>query len=186
MTGKTKKFIQVFAIMLAMILFGTQLYAGPKEESSEAGDVEKVPLQIARERAKTMHEVYLATLDVIHHRYFQRERTIVPARAMEDIFSEIKKTMGADARWMSVNLKAMSFDHEPQTDFEKKASREIAAGKKEVDIVEGSHYRRVTSIPLGNGCLGCHEGFFKPPSKGPKFAALVISIPIQNENSKPK
>ena len=83
-------------------------------------------LEIARERAKTMHEVYLATLDVIHHRYFQRERTIVPARAMEDVFSEIKKTMGADARWMSVNLKAMSFDHEPQTDFEKKASREIA------------------------------------------------------------
>ena len=104
MTGKTKKFIQVFAIMLAMILFGTQLYAGPKEEPSHDGDVEKVSLEIARERAKTMHEVYLATLDVIHHRYFQRERTIVPARAMEDIFSEIKKTMGADARWMSVNL----------------------------------------------------------------------------------
>lgn len=186
MHGKEKRVLKIFAMGCAMFLLSTQIYAGPKEESSHDVDGEKVSLEIARERAKTMHEVYLATLDVIHHRYFQRERTIVPARAMEDVFSEIKKTMGADARWMSVNLKAMSFDHEPQTDFEKKASREIAAGKKEVDFVEGSHYRRVASIPLGNGCLGCHEGFFKPPSKGPKFAALVISIPLQDKNSKPK
>jgi len=183
MHGKEKKHLQFFAMVCALYLLSVQIYAGPREEPINAADVEKVSLEIARERAKTLHEVYLATLDVMHHRYFQRERTIVPARAMEDVFSEIKKTMGADARWISVNLKAMSFDHEPRTDFEKKASREIAAGRKEVDIVEGSHYRRVASIPLGSGCLGCHEGFFKPPSKGPKFAALVISIPLVDKNT---
>ena len=104
---------------------------------------------------------------------------MVPARAMEDVFSDLKKTTNTEARWMSVSLKAMSFNHEPQSDFEKRAAREIISGKSEVEVMEDGFYRRVAAIPLVGGCLSCHEGFFKPSSKAPKFAALVISIPVK-------
>jgi len=74
----------------------------------------------------------------------------------------------------------MSFNHEPQSDFEKRAAREITNGKSEVEVVEAGFYRRVVAIPLVGGCPSCHEGFFKPSGKAPKFAALVISIPVKN------
>lgn len=158
-------------------LFSLAASANPPE--SEAKDkAAGVPLSVAKDRAKLMQEIYTSTLEVIHHRYFRNERTMVPARAMEDIFTEMQKTTNTEARWFAVNLKPMSLTHEIKTEFEKRAAKEIGEGKTEVETVEDGFYRRAVAIPLGIGCVGCHEGFFKPPSKDPKFAGLVVSIPI--------
>jgi hypothetical protein len=138
----------------------------------------RVSVDVARDRAKVMHDVYAATLDAIHHRYFRGDRDIVPARAMEDVFAEMKRQSKVEARWISVNLKAMSIDHEPQSDFEKQAAKEIAAGKLEVEAVEGGFYRRAGAIPLAGECISCHAGFFRDPPKTPRFAGLVISVPV--------
>lgn len=153
----------------------------PKVEESK-----RVSVEVARDRAMVMHDIYEATLDVMHHRYFHRERSVVPARAMEDVFSEIKRQSQVDARWISVNLKAMSIDHEPASDFEKKAAREIADGKSELDVVEDGYYRRAGAIPLSSGCVSCHAGLFKEATQTPKYAALVISVPIISDSGKPK
>ena len=102
---------------------------------------------------------------------------------MEDIFAEIKRQSKAEARWISVNMKPMSISHEPKTEFEKRAAKEIASGKAEVDIVEDGYYRRVGAIPLGDGCISCHGGLFQQPSKSPKFAGLIISVPVKQDSS---
>lgn len=166
----------------AALLVGLVVAAGPgmraKGEPPEKKSKQAVTLGVAKDRARLLHDVYAATLEVIHHRYFRHERTMVPARALEDVFVEMNQSMGIEARWIAVNLKPMSLNHEPATPFEKLAAKEIAAGKTEVDSVEEGFYRRAGVIPIGTGCVGCHEGFFKPPSKGPKFAALVIGIPV--------
>ncbi len=86
-------------------------------------DVPRVPIAVARDRAKVMHEVYLTTLHVMHDRYFHADRSIVPARAMEDVFTEIERQTGSKANWISVNLKAMSINHEPKLNS-KNAPRE--------------------------------------------------------------
>jgi len=151
------------------------------ESSPKVEEKNRVPLAVARDRAKIMHDVYEATLDVMHHRYFRGERAVVPARAMHDIFAEISYRYQADAEWIAVNARAMSIDHEPDTDFEKKAAQAIESGKKEIEVVEDGYYRRAGAIPLGSGCIGCHEGFSRAASKTPKFAGLVISIPILEE-----
>lgn len=148
-------------------------------------DEHRVDEAIARDRAKLMHEVYSATLDVIHHRYFHRETSTIPARAMEDIFREMKHQSQVQARWISVNTKAMSLDHEPATDFEKHAAAEIASGKEEVDIVEDGYYRRAGAITLGSGCLRCHEGLFQATTNKPRYAGLVISVPIKTVPANP-
>jgi Protein of unknown function (DUF3365) len=143
-------------------------------------DKNRVPVEVARDRAKLMHDIYSATLDVIHHRYFHREKATIPARAMEDIFAEMKLQSQSEARWIAVNLRAMSIDHEPETEFERQAARELATGKLEFEAIEDGYLRRATPIPLTEGCISCHEGGFKAPSKIPKYAGLVISIPIKN------
>lgn len=158
----------------------------PSVSGSKVSEEDRVPVAVARDRAKTMHAIYAATLDMMHHRYFHGDRAVVPARAMEDVFSEIELQSKAEARWISVNTKPMGIDHEPQSDFEKRAAAEIATGKTEIEVVEGGYYRHAGAIPLTGGCISCHGGFFKEPSKTPKFAGLVISVPVNSDSGKPE
>jgi hypothetical protein len=141
----------------------------------------RVPLDVARDRARLMHELYEETLHVMHVRYFHGDRVTVPARALEDVFSAMTRRSRGQARWISVNTKPMSIDHEPETPFEKQAALQIAAGKTEIEEVEKGFYRRAAAIPLTAGCVGCHVGFSADAGKTPRFAGLVISIPIEGE-----
>ena len=176
---------------LTFVLLGT--IAGPHAWSAEppgkslsepttpVENEPKVTVAIARDRAKLMHDVYNATLTVMHDRYFHDERAIVPARALEDVFEDIAKQSKIKARWIAVNTKAMSVPHEPKSDFEKDAAKELAAGKPELELIEKGYYRRAAPIALTGGCVGCHTGFFGGIPKSPRFAGLVIAIPLDEE-----
>jgi hypothetical protein len=100
--------------------------------------------------AKVLHEVLHSTLRVIHRRYFHEDRAVIPARAMEDIFEEMKREGHFEARWIAVNLRAMGIDHEPADDFEKKAAEVLKAGKPDYEVIDETTYRRVAPIPLQN------------------------------------
>jgi hypothetical protein len=153
----------------------------PEPSSSAATD--RVGVDVARDRARLMHRIYTVTLDVMHERYFHGDRAMVPARAMEDVFSEMQRQSGVRARWIAVNVKPMSVDHEAESDFEKRAAKEIAAGATQAEVVEAGYYRRAGAIPLTSDCISCHDGFFRKPSTKPKFAALVISVPVESESA---
>jgi hypothetical protein len=148
---------------------------------SDVDESARVPVAIARDRVKVMQDIYAATLHMMHERYFHGERATVPARALQDVFAEIKRQSHTDARWISVNLKPMSIDHEPKTDFEKRAAKELAKGKTELEVVEDGYYRRAVSIPLGGGCIGCHAGSITDTSTAARFAGLVISMPVTSD-----
>lgn len=154
-----------------------------EEKLPDADQTSRVPLSVARDRAVLMHQIYTTTLDVMHDRYFHADRSIVPARAMEDVFENLERQTGSTANWISVNLKAMSINHDPETEFEKKAARELGLGKPEYESVDNGVYRRVTPIPLHGGCVSCHAGFNPKPSKTPKLAGLTISMPVLAEES---
>ena len=143
--------------------------------------MKRVSVEVARQRAKLTHNIYAATLDVVHHHFFRDDRTAIPARAMEDVFSEIARRENIKARWIAVNTRAMSIDHQPHDDFEKQAAKAIAAGKPDYEFVEHGVYRRAEGISLMNrGCLGCHVGF-GASVKTKRFAGLVITIPVTDD-----
>ena len=175
----SKKRFVLTGMTIGSFLFcclGTALFADPP-----ANDSDRVSVEVARDRAKLMHDIYTATLEMMHDRYFHGERAFVPARAMHDVFSEMKRQSKVEAQWISVNMKAMSIDHEPKSEFEKMAAKEIAGGKSELEVVENGFYRRAGAIPLSDGCISCHGGFLREPSKSPKFAGLVISVPVTGQ-----
>lgn len=147
------------------------------EAAAESGDG-KVSVAVARDRAELLHEAFLSTLHVMHNHYFHDEKAIVPARAMEDMFAVLSRQQKIKARWISVNTRPMSVNHEPKTDFEKLAAKELAAGKESLEQIEQGEYRRATPVLLDSGCIACHTGFFSPGTKSPKFAGLVITIPV--------
>ena len=156
--------------------------AKPKAASTKQPEDEKrVTVAETRERAKLTHDIYAATLDVMHHRYFRDDRSTIPARAMEDVFRKIERNSDIAARWISVNARAMSIDHEPETAFEKKAARSLGRGKADkIEVVEDGYYRRVGRIRLSAGCISCHVDFGADPQVD-RFAGLVISIPIRKD-----
>lgn len=161
--------------------------AGEPNENKKAGPAPSddrgtlVTVAEARARAKLTHLIYAATLDSMHHHFFQRDRAVLPARAMEDVFAEVDRQSKIQAKWISVNTKAMSIDHEPKNDFEVRAAKAIAAGKGEFELVEDGVYRRAAAIPLGGGCISCHMGLFNKNPQTPRFAGLVISVPIDKK-----
>lgn len=161
---------------------GTDADAADAEETDPAG---RVSVDAARSRAKVMHDVYASALHMMHERYFHGDRAMVPARALEDVFADIRRQSKTEARWISVNMKPMNIDHEPKIAFEKRAAREIARGTASVEAVEDGFYRLAAAIPLTSGCVNCHGGFFRTPSKKmtPKFTALVISVPVTAETA---
>lgn len=175
-------FLGILTLTQSDRLAADEKVSKPTDKQAAASEEEKTPrvsLDVARDRAKLLHEVYASMLDVIHRRYFHADRAIVPARAMEDVFSDMERAAHIEARWIVANLKAMSVDHEPETPFEKQAAREITRGRKEVEVVEEGFYRRAVPVPLTADCISCHGGFFRKPSSTPKFAGLVISIPVE-------
>lgn len=153
------------------------------EKRPDAEQITRVPLSVAHDRAVLMHQIYATTLEVMHDRYFHADRSVVPARAMEDVFENLERETGSKANWISVNLKAMSINHDPTTEFEKQAARELGLGKPEYESVDNGVYRRATPIPLHGGCVSCHAGFNRKPSKTPKLAGLVISMPVIAKDS---
>lgn len=166
--------------------FTLTLSADPPREPAKGSpakpaDDNRVSVAEARGRAKLMHDIYSATLDSMHHHFFRRDRAVLPARAMEDVFSAIDKKSGITARWIAVNTPAMSINHEPETAFEKKAAEVLAAGKGEYEQAGKGTYLRAGSIPLGAGCVGCHTKFGTVNDNKPRFAGLVISIPVKDE-----
>jgi hypothetical protein len=150
---------------------------GRQESAQQQENRSQVPVQVARDRVKLLHSVYVSTLDVMHHRYFHGDRAFVPARAMEDVFSDMKRQYQVEARWIAVTPKAMNIDHEPKTAFEKKAADKIKSGSMEVEAIEAGYYRRAVAIPLTGGCINCHSGLFRQSTRKP-FAGLVISVPV--------
>lgn len=168
----------VVFIGLGLPSSGLMLRKAWSADGDQKETIERLPLDVARGRAKILHDVYESSLEVIHRRYFHGQRATVPARAMEDVFAEIKRRSGIEARWISVTLEPMSINHEPETAFEKMAARELKSGKDVIDLVDDGFYRRAVAIPLRGGCIHCHDR-----SIGQRFnrpvAGLVISIPIE-------
>ena len=168
-----------------MCAAGALLYGGPTDEAAKKSAVkpkQRLSVAAAKERAEMMHHIYLAMLDVMHHHYFHANRAVLPARAMEDVFADVADATNSTAKWISVNTKAMSVDHTPDSDFERRAAAVLANGTAEITTVEDGYFRRAGSVPLGLGCISCHTGgSFAPPQKTPRFAGLVISIPVLDE-----
>lgn len=158
--------------------------AAKTESTKKIDDSKRVTLDVARDRAKLTHNIYSATLDVMHERYFRSDRATVPARAMQDVFKEISEQEGIKANWIAVNSRAMSIDHEPKGKFEKQAAKALAGEKQTYERVENGVYKRAERISLMNrGCLGCHLGFGATGTKK-RFAGLVISIPVKKQTVK--
>ena len=169
-------------LIVSQLFVAATLHAEPPgtDTTGSLDQVKRVPLDIARQRAELMHNIYAATLDVMHHRYFRNSRATVPARALEDVFAEITREAHIEARWISVNTEPMSIKHKPESDFEKQAVAAIRSGKSAYEAVDGGTFRRAGAIALASSCLGCHgKSFGLVSKKTPRSSQVTRSGPAR-------
>ena len=184
--SRHRAFIGIAILSVLGVAFGVSADPKPNDVSTDDGtassiDAHRVSLETARDRARILHASHLATLEAMHKFYFRTDHAVLPARAMEDVFADMAKETKVRARWISVNTKAMSVQHEPKSEFEKEAAAVLSDGKKEFEQVKNGYYHRAGGIPLGNGCVHCHTKLFGGMPNSPRFAGLVISIPVTTE-----
>lgn len=136
----------------------------------------------ARGQAKLLHTTYEATLIAVHRAYFEEgKRMLVPSRVLEDIFYWVDHETKGETRWIAVNTEAMSIDHEPESEIEKKAAKVLASGEEEFELIEDGVYHRAGAVTLVASCLRCHEPNLFQKQKRKRVAGLVISIPVKQE-----
>jgi hypothetical protein len=172
------------ALLTGIVSLSTDAPSASAEQPkvvSKPTDEGPLSVEEARARAKLLHNVYSSTLDVMHHRYFRSDHAVLPARAIEDVFADMEKQSNIQARWISVNTTAMSIHHEPASEFEKKAASELGSGKSDFEKVEDGFLFRATAIPLKAGCVGCHTRPSPTSDKTPRFAGLIIRIPVKEK-----
>ncbi len=154
----------------------------PATTSSETSrpEVQRLSVDEARRQAKLLHEVYVRTLHTVHRTYFDEDsRDTIPARAMENVFTDIDRETGGRTRWIAVNTPAMNIDHKPEAGFEHDAARQLAKGEREFERIDDGVYRRAGAVSLFAGCTKCHLSGIRPQQKVRSVAGLVISLPVR-------
>lgn len=176
---KTDQLSRARSILLLAGLFFIGVHATQAADPGQSDGQPRVSLEVAQARAQLMHQIYSSTLETMHARYFHGERAIVPAKALEEVFESIEQQTRTKSRWISASLKPMSINHKPKTGFEELAAKKLAKGEPAVETIEDGYYRRAGSISLSGGCVGCHAGLSRASSPTPKFAGLIISVPVR-------
>ncbi len=132
----------------------------------------------ARRQAEILHTTMHATLQIVHHRYYQEdEGLLLPAATLKEVFAELEKEEGVKLRWLAVEGQVMNTDHSARDEFEREAVKALKSGKPQYEQVENGIYRRAGSITLTNHCLKCHVPDRK--STEDRTAGLIISMPVK-------
>lgn len=155
---------------------GTPSKSAPTAAAAPA--VEPLPLPAARRQAEVLHSAMHATLQVVHHEYYQNDKGLrLPAAVLKDVFEEIEQDQHIKLRWLAVEGKAMNSDHEARDEFETEAVKVLKSGQSAYERAEKGVYRRAGAITLTNHCLKCHVPNRR--SLEDRTAGLIISIPIK-------
>ncbi|MBL8854711.1 MAG: DUF3365 domain-containing protein [Planctomycetaceae bacterium] len=149
-----------------------------EKQSSSVDDDAVSTKDEARQRARILHEVFHGTLQVIHRDYFREDNGLkIPSRSLEDVFAQLAENHGVQARWIAVDLKAMSIHNEPTTEFELDAVKAIKAGNAEYEAVVDGRFHFAGRIRLSSQCLSCHAS--RRTSNDDRSAGLIISMPLK-------
>lgn len=154
----------------------------PKDsKSTEARSENKEPITVAEARgqARLLHDTYEATLHTMHRQYFEEDtNTPIPSVVLEDVFRLVDESTKGKTHWISVNTEPMNLDHRPRSEFEKKAAKVLASGKREFELVENGTYYRVGAVTLFAACRRCHLSGISNGKGRKRVAGLVISLPV--------
>lgn len=149
--------------------------ADPKPAKAPAAEAVKR----ARDQVTMLDDLYKTAVVGINDTYVEQQSGIPAAVVAAKVFQAMHAKGYHSARLVDVSGKPKNDDNEAKTPFEKKAVKEIKAGKaryEEVGEANGKPVlRAATLVPAVNKiCASCHRA-----KVGDKLGTIVYEMPIK-------
>ncbi len=149
-----------------------------------AADPAKDPaVERARKQVKMLDGIYKNAIVLVTTHYVTEKSDVPAGTAFKKLFEVAKKEGWHEARLLDATGEPYDSDNVAKSDFEKKAIKELVAGKPYVDEViekDGKRYlHAATIIPVVmKKCVMCHENYANVP-EGKAIGALGYVVPIE-------
>jgi hypothetical protein len=147
------------------------------DQGAKAPD--QAALERTREQVKMLDDLYKTAVVGINDTYVEKQGDVPAAMVAAKVFDAMRKKGYHDARLIGLSGKLKNKDNVAKTEFEKKAVKEINAGKtyyEEVGEKDGKPVlRAATLVPAVNAiCASCHRA-----KVGDKIGSIVYVLPIK-------
>ncbi len=149
----------------------------PKSQPSEEA--------IARTRdvVKMLDDIYKNAIVLITDKYVNTEDDFPAGSAAVELFRRVAKTGFYNVRLIDVTGEPYEAENVAKNDFEKRAAKQIKAGKssyEEVTTIDGEPYlQTMTAVPVVmKKCIMCHP-HYADVKEGAAIGAISYELPIR-------
>ncbi len=142
-------------------------------------------IERARQTVRMLDDIYKGGVVVITENYVNDKDTIPAGTAFKQLFAAAEKKGWHKVRLLDATGEPYNDENEPEDAFEKKAVKQLVAGKPWVEAIEvrkgTKHLRVATAVPVVfEKCVMCHDNYADVPA-GQAIGALSYTIPINGE-----
>ena len=174
-----------FALLLAAGLVACSLVSlnrGTAEDARASAATLEPAVERARREVRMLDDIYKTAIVLVTQHYVNDDNDLPAGRAFKALFEAVEKKGWHSVRLVDATGEPYSEGNLPKDGFEKKAIRELLAGKSSVDevITEGDKrfLLTATAIPVVmEKCIMCHENYRNVP-KGQAIGALSYKVPV--------
>ncbi len=150
--------------------------ADPPKEADAA-------VERARKQVRMLDGIYKNAIVLVTTHYVTEKSDVPAGSAFKKLFEVAKKEGWHETRLLDATGEPYEPDNVAKSEFEKKAIKQIVAGKPYVDEVivkDGKRYlHAATAIPVVmKKCVMCHENYANVP-EGKAIGALGYVVPIE-------
>jgi hypothetical protein len=160
---------------------GLSLALAPRgTTAAEKAAPDPAALERARDQVKMLDDLYKTAVVGITATYVNQQNDTPAAAVAKKVFEAMHKKGYHTARLIDATGKPKSFDNMAESEFEKKAVKEIKGGKayfEEIGEAKGKPVlRAATVVPaVMKQCVQCHGGI----KEGEVMGAIVYELPIK-------
>lgn len=148
-----------------------------------AADPKDPAVERTRKQVKMLDGIYKNAIVLVTTHYVTEKSDTPAGVAFKKLFETAKKEGWHEVRLLDGTGDPYESSNVAKTDFEKKAIKEIVAGKAYVDEVVEKNGKKyllaATAIPVVmEKCVLCHENYAKVPA-GKAIGALGYVVPVE-------
>jgi hypothetical protein len=155
---------------------------GTGDDVKEKSPPKDAAVERARREVRMLDDIYKTAIVLVTEHYVKTDADLPAGSAFKALFDAVGKKGWHQVRLVDATGHPYSDLNLPKDGFEKKAIKELLAGKASVDEViteDGKKYLlAATAIPVVmEKCIMCHENY-RGVEKGKAIGALSYKVPV--------
>lgn len=178
-----KRLTQRLSVRLRTVAMGLSLMAAAFATVYAADPPKDPAVERTRKQVKMLDGIYKNAIVLVTTHYVTEKSDVPAGVAFKKLFETAKKEGWHEVRLLDATGDPYESANVAKSEFEKRAIKELVAGKAYVDEVvekDGKKYLlAATAIPVVmQKCVLCHENYAKVPA-GKAIGALGYVVPVE-------